>query len=174
MKDRNLQAATAANDSFTQIGAYAVNESNDVDKETAIAKMVARALARHSLTKTVVLLTAEHYQADACKKTFSQIEMIGQKYGVSLVAPSDIEDWITKLASLSQKPLVLIDTMEMVQRDHCNVPRIEKLDAAGMECLLLLNTISSANTLNEVARIFDRQQVAGCIVAKLDETANPN
>jgi flagellar biosynthesis protein FlhF len=69
--------------------------------------------------------------------------------------------------------MVLIDTMGMSQRDRMVAEQASMLSGAGdVRRLLLLNATARGDTLDDVARAYAGQDLAGCIFTKVDEAAS--
>jgi flagellar biosynthesis protein FlhF len=68
--------------------------------------------------------------------------------------------------------MVLIDTVGMSQRDRMVAEQAAMLMRAGdVKRLLLLNATSRGDTLDDVIRSYAGEDIAGCILSKVDETA---
>ena len=77
------------------------------------------------------------------------------------------------LSDLRDKHMVLIDTVGMSQRDRMVAEQAAMLMRAGdVNRLLLLNSTSRGDTLDDVIRSYAGEDVAGCIITKTDETAS--
>jgi len=78
------------------------------------------------------------------------------------------------LATMVHKRLVLIDTCGVSQRDERLGEMLDLLANAGtanrpVQRVLLMNSASHAETLEEAARAWRAQECAGAILTKLDE-----
>ena len=161
---RNRQVAGEAVDIIAKGGAYALIGPTGVGKTTTIAKLPARAVVRYGADK-VALLTTDSYRIGA----YEQIKIYGDALGVAVHVVKDADDLRLTLSALHHKHLVLIDTVGMGQRDERVGIQNKMLDAAVVQCLLLLNATSSGDTLEDVVRMFSSNKVIGCIATKLDE-----
>jgi flagellar biosynthesis protein FlhF len=164
---RNLRVAGESDDIVTQGGVYALIGPTGVGKTTTTAKLAARAVVRYGADK-VALLTTDSYRIGA----YEQLKIYGKILGVAVHAVKDADDLRLTLSALRHKHLVLIDTVGMGQRDERVADQNEMFDAAGVKRLLLLNSTSSGDTLEDVVRMYHSKQVIGCIATKLDEAVN--
>jgi len=164
---RNLLVAGEANDIVAKGGVYALIGPTGVGKTTTTAKLAARAVVRYGADK-VALLTTDSYRIAA----YEQLKIYGKILGVAVHAVKDTDDLRLTLSALRHKHLVLIDTVGMGQRDERVGDQAEMFDAAGVQCLLMLNATSSGDTLEDVVRMYHNDRVIGCIPTKLDEAVN--
>jgi flagellar biosynthesis protein FlhF len=160
----NLHVATQAEDVVVRGGVYALIGPTGVGKTTTTAKLAARAVVRYG-ADSVALITTDSYRIGALE----QLRIYGKILGVAVHATRDTGDLRVTLNGLKHKRLVLIDTMGMGQRDKRVVEQTEMFNAAGVQRLLLLNSTSSGDTLEDVVRMYHGQGVIGCIATKLDE-----
>ncbi|NNM79832.1 MAG: flagellar biosynthesis protein FlhF [Gallionella sp.] len=164
---RNLRVAGESDDIVTQGGVYALIGPTGVGKTTTTAKLAARAVVRYGADK-VALLTTDSYRIGA----YEQLKIYGKILGVAVHAVKDTDDLRLTLSALRHKHLVLIDTVGMGQRDERVADQNEMFDATDVKRLLLLNSTSSGDTLEDVVRMYHSKQVIGCITTKLDEAVN--
>jgi flagellar biosynthesis protein FlhF len=163
----NLHVATQAEDVVVRGGVYALIGPTGVGKTTTTAKLAARAVVRYG-ADSVALITTDSYRIGALE----QLRIYGKILGVSVHAARDTGDLRVTLNGLKHKRLVLIDTMGMGQRDKRVAEQTEMFNAAGVQRLLMLNSTSSGDTLEDVVRMYHGQGVIGCIATKLDEAAS--
>jgi flagellar biosynthesis protein FlhF len=82
----------------------------------------------------------------------------------------DSEDLRRTLVDLRDKHMILIDTVGMSQRDRMVAEQAAMLTRAGeVKRLLLLNSGSRGDTLDDVVRAYAGEDLAGCIHTKVDE-----
>ncbi|MGV8933128.1 MAG: flagellar biosynthesis protein FlhF [Gallionellaceae bacterium] len=160
----NLRVATQAEDVVVRGGVFALTGPTGVGKTTTTAKLAARAVVRYG-ADSVALITTDGYRVGAME----QLRIYGKILGVAVHAARDTGDLRVTLSGLKHKRLVLIDTMGMGQRDKRLAEQSAMFDAAGVQRLLLLNSTSSGDTLEDVVRMYKGQGVIGCIATKLDE-----
>jgi flagellar biosynthesis protein FlhF len=163
----NLHVATQAEDVVVRGGVYALTGPTGVGKTTTTAKLAARAVVRYG-ADSVALITTDSYRIGALE----QLRIYGKILGVAVHAARDTNDLRVTLSGLKHKRLVLIDTMGMGQRDKRVAEQTEMFNAAGVQRLLLLNSTSSGDTLEDVARMYNTPGVIGCIATKLDEAVS--
>lgn len=164
---RNLRVAGESDDIVAMGGVFALIGPTGVGKTTTTAKLAARAVVRYGADK-VALLTTDSYRIGA----FEQLKIYGKILGVAVHAVKDTDDLRLTLSALRHKHLVLIDTVGMGQRDERVANQNEMFDATDVRRLLLLNSTSSGDTLEDVVRMYHSNRVIGCIATKLDEAAN--
>jgi flagellar biosynthesis protein FlhF len=164
---RNLRVAGEADDIVVKGGVYALIGPTGVGKTTTTAKLAARAVVRYGADK-VALLTTDSYRIGA----YEQLKIYGKILGVAVHAVRDVDDLRLTLSALRHKHLVLIDTVGMGQRDERVAEQSDMFDATGVPRLLVLNSTSGGDTLEDVVRMYYSNKVIGCITTKLDEAAN--
>ena len=163
----NLLVVDDGEDIVTKGGVYALIGPTGVGKTTTTAKLAARAVVRYGADK-VALLTTDSYRIGA----YEQLKIYGKILGVEVHAVKGTEDLRLTISSLRDKYLVLIDTVGMGQRDERVGDQSEMFNAASVPCLLLLNSTSTGDTLDDVVRMYHSDKVIGCIPTKLDESVN--
>lgn len=160
----NLHVATQAEDVVVRGGVYALTGPTGVGKTTTTAKLAARAVVRYG-ADSVALITTDSYRIGALE----QLRIYGKILGVAVHAARDTNDLRVTLSGLKHKRLVLIDTMGMGQRDKRVAEQAAMFDEAGVQRLLLLNSTSSGDTLEDVVSMYKGPGMIGCIATKLDE-----
>ena len=165
--NRRLRTLTAENDLVDRGGVFALVGPTGVGKTTTTAKLAARCVVRYGAEK-LALLTTDGYRIGA----HEQLRIYGRILGVPVHVVRDSEDLRRTLADLRGKHLVLIDTVGMSQRDRMVAEQAAMLSRAGdVRRLLLLNATSRGDTLDDVIRSYAGEDIAGCILSKVDETA---
>jgi len=162
----NLHVATQAEDVVVRGGVFALTGPTGVGKTTTTAKLAARAVVRYG-ADSVALVTTDSYRIGALE----QLRIYGKILGVGVHAARDTGDLRVTLSGLKHKHLVLIDTMGMGQRDKRVKEQADMFDEAGVQRLLMLNSTSSGDTLEDVVSMYNGRGVIGCISTKLDEAA---
>jgi flagellar biosynthesis protein FlhF len=163
----NLAAATTDDDLINRGGIYALIGPTGVGKTTTVAKLAARCALLHG-PDSVALLTTDSYRIGA----HDQLRIYGRIIGVPVHEVKDETDLQFTLADLSEKHLVLIDTVGMGQRDQRISEQLALFDEDNVSTLLLLAANAQTGTLDDVARRYRNSHLAGCILTKLDETMN--
>jgi len=114
----------------------------------------------------LALLTTDGYRIGAQE----QLRIYGRILGVPVFVVRDGEDLRRTLADLRDKHMVLIDTVGMSQRDRMVAEQAAMLMRAGeVNRLLLLNAGCRGDTLDDVVRAYAGEDLAGCIMTKVDE-----
>lgn len=165
---RNLATIGNENEILEKGGVYALVGPTGVGKTTTTAKLAARCVMRHGPGK-LALITTDGYRIGG----YEQLRIYGKILGVMVHSVRDEADLRIALDELKGKHTVLIDTVGVSQRDKMVAEQIAMLSSAGSQVkrLLCLNATSNGETLNEVARSYMGDGLAGCILTKLDEAA---
>lgn len=165
---RNLATIGNENEILEKGGVYALVGPTGVGKTTTTAKLAARCVMRHGPGK-LALITTDGYRIGG----YEQLRIYGKILGVMVHSVKDEADLRIALDELKGKHTVLIDTVGVSQRDKMVAEQIAMLSGAGSQVkrLLCLNATSTGETLNEVARSYMGDGLAGCILTKLDEAA---
>lgn len=164
---RNLRTLGPEGDLIDRGGVYALVGPTGVGKTTTTAKLAARCVVRYGADK-LALLTTDSYRIGA----HEQLRIYGRILGVPVHVVRDGEDLRHTLSDLRDKHMVLIDTVGMSQRDRMVAEQAAMLARSGqVNRLLLLNATSRGDTLDDVVRAYAGEDLAGCILTKLDETA---
>ncbi|MBS3935017.1 MAG: flagellar biosynthesis protein FlhF, partial [Sulfuritalea sp.] len=165
--NRRLRTLTAENDLIDRGGVFALVGPTGVGKTTTTAKLAARCVVRYGADK-LALLTTDGYRIGA----HEQLRIYGRILGVPVHVVRDSEDLRRTLGELRGKHVVLIDTVGMSQRDRMVAEQAAMLARAGaVRRLLLLNATSRGDTLDDVIRSYAGEDIAGCVLSKVDETA---
>ena len=156
-------------DTFLSGGVYALVGPTGVGKTTTLAKLAARCVAREGRDQ-VAMLTTDNFRIGALE----QLQIYGRLMGVPTHSVRDAGELRRLLAELGSRKIVLIDTTGISQRDRHVAEQAAMLCDAGktVRRLLVLNAASQGDTLDEVAYAYRNgvgEDVAGCIITKLDE-----
>ena len=165
--DRSLLTIGSESDIVDRGGVYALVGPTGVGKTTTTAKLAARCVLRHGPSK-VALVTTDGYRIGA----HEQLRIYGRILGVSVHLVKDANELRQTLAELQHKHMVLIDTMGMSQRDKLVPELTDMLSGCDVKRLLLLNSTSRGDTLDDVVRAYAGDTLAGCILTKIDEAAS--
>ena len=162
--NRRLRTLGQDNDIVERGGVFALVGPTGVGKTTTTAKLA----VRYGADK-LALLTTDGYRIGA----HEQLRIYGRILGVPVHVVRDGEDLRHTLADLRGKHMVLIDTVGMSQRDRMVAEQAAMLTRAGeVNRLLLLNATSRGDTLDDVVRAYAGEDLAGCILTKMDEAAS--
>ena len=162
-----LEVVGSDDDLIDRGGVYAIVGPTGVGKTTTTAKIAARCVVRHGAAR-VALITTDGYRIGA----HEQLRIYGRILGVPVFAARDANDLRATLSELRGRHMVLIDTIGMSQRDKAVSEQVAMLMGAGpVRRLVCLNATSRGDTLEDVARAFGGEGLAGCIFTKVDEAA---
>lgn len=161
-----LRVATPGQSLVDGGGVFALVGPTGVGKTTTVAKLAAECALRLGADK-LALVTTDTYRIGAV----DQLRIYGKILNVPVFAIRNEADLQRTLADLRARHLVLIDTVGMSQRDRRLADQVALLAGGGgrVRRVLLLAATSQANVLEEVARAYAGQDLAGCILTKLDE-----
>ena len=163
--NRRLRTLPTESDFIDRGGVYAIVGPTGVGKTTTTAKLAARCVVRYGADR-LALLTTDGYRIGAQE----QLRIYGRILGVPVFVVRDGEDLRRTLADLRDKHMVLIDTVGMSQRDRMVAEQAAMLMRAGeVNRLLLLNAGCRGDTLDDVVRAYAGEDLAGCIMTKVDE-----
>lgn len=165
--DRMLRTIDPDQDIIDEGGVFALVGPTGVGKTTTTAKLAARCVLRHGPDK-LALVTTDGYRIGA----HEQLRIYGRILGVAVYAVKDAIDLRQTLKDLSNKHMVLIDTMGMSQRDSLVADQSAMLGDCNVRRLLLLSSTSRGDTLDDVVRSYRGPGLAGCILTKVDEAAS--
>ncbi|HQR05103.1 MAG: flagellar biosynthesis protein FlhF [Proteobacteria bacterium] len=166
--NRRLRTLGNEGDLIDRGGVYALVGPTGVGKTTTTAKLAARCVVRYGAER-VALLTTDTYRIGA----HEQLRIYGRILGVPVHVVRDGDDLQHTLADLREKHMVLIDTVGMSQRDRMVAEQAAMLMRSGdVSRLLLLNATSRGDTLDDVIRAYAGEDLAGCLLTKVDETAS--
>src|SRR5690554_1387260 len=165
---RALRALSSDADLIDRGGVFALVGPTGVGKTTTTAKIAARCVVRHGADK-VALITTDGYRIGAQE----QLRIYGRILGVPVFTVRDASDLRQTIAELLGRHMILIDTAGVGQRDEAVARQAAMLSGAGdVHRLLLLNTTSGGETLDEVVRAWRGPGLAGCVLTKVDEAAS--
>jgi flagellar biosynthesis protein FlhF len=147
-------------------GIIALVGPTGVGKTTTVAKLAAECAIRHGAAK-LALVTTDTYRIGAV----DQLRIYGKILGVPVFAIRNESDLRATLEELHSRHLVLIDTVGMSQRDRRLADQVALLSGSTRRVrrVLLLSAVSQANVLEDVVRAYRGDDLAGCILTKVDE-----
>ncbi|MCX9157967.1 flagellar biosynthesis protein FlhF [Niveibacterium sp. 24ML] len=165
---RRMLTLESESDLIERGGVYALVGPTGVGKTTTAAKLAARCVVRHGAER-LALITTDGYRIGA----HEQLRIYGRILGVQVHTVRDASELRRTLQDLAGKHMVLIDTIGMSQRDKMVAEQAAMLSGAGcVRRLLLLNSTSRGDTLEDVVRAYEGPDLAGCILTKTDEAAS--
>jgi flagellar biosynthesis protein FlhF len=165
--DRSLFTIGNEADIVDRGGVYALVGPTGVGKTTTTAKLAARCVLRHGPSK-VALVTTDSYRIGA----HEQLRIYGRILGVTVYLVKDAAELRQTLVELQHKHMVLVDTMGMSQKDKLVPEMTDMLAGCNVQRLLLLSATSRGDTLDDVVRAYQGDNLAGCILTKIDEAAS--
>jgi len=160
----NMPAFSSGDDLIARGGIYALIGPTGVGKTTTVAKLAARCALTYG-PNSVALLTTDSYRIGA----HDQLRIYGRILGVPVHDVKDETDLQLTLDDLSDRHLILIDTVGMGQRDQRISEQLAFFNQDNIGTLLLLSANAQASTLDDVARRYRNRHLSGCILTKLDE-----
>lgn len=148
-------------------GVYALVGPTGVGKTTTVAKLAAQYTLRHGPGQ-VAILTTDCLRVGA----FEQLRSFGRILDLPVQLVQSADELQSTLRTLSDYPLVLIDTAGMSQRDVRLAEQISVLagGAPELKVFLVLAANAQRSALLETMAAFRAVEVAGYVVTKLDET----
>jgi flagellar biosynthesis protein FlhF len=161
---KNITAVPAASSFVDNGGVYALVGPTGVGKTTTAAKLAARCVVKYGAQK-LGLITTDNYRIGAQ----DQLRIYGKILGVPVQAVQDEAGLASLLDGMRDKHLVLIDTVGMGQRDARVAEQTALFGALPVRRIVLLNTASQSETLDDVVRAYQGSGLAGAILTKLDE-----
>ncbi len=155
-------------DILNNAGVVAIVGPTGVGKTTTVAKLAARYTLRHGRGQ-VALVTTDCYRIGA----HDQLRSFGKILGVPVYVASDQDELKEVVESLADKQLVLIDTAGMSQRDIKLAEQIQTLDIdSDIKVYLTMSANTQQRALSETVKSFSKLDLEGCILTKVDESAN--
>jgi flagellar biosynthesis protein FlhF len=161
---RNLNTADHERAIEDQGGVFALIGSTGVGKTTTTAKLAATFAAKHG-AGNLGLITLDAYRVGA----HEQLRAYGRILGVPVHMANDRAALEDLLELLSGKKLILIDTAGMAQRDGRTKELLDMLTHSSIRKLLVVNTASQGDSIEDVLHAYHAQGCAGVVLSKLDE-----
>ncbi len=162
--EQNLLAAGADQAIEDRGGVFALVGPTGVGKTTTTAKIAAAFAARHGASN-LGLITLDAYRVGA----HEQLRAYGRILGVPVHTAHDRASLEDLLDLLTGKKMVLIDTAGMAQRDTRTTELLDMLAHRSIQRLLVLNSASQGETIEDVLIGYRASSCAGIVLSKLDE-----
>ena len=161
------QVTVTDDDIINRGGIVALIGPTGVGKTTTAAKLAARYTLRHGAGR-VALVTTDSYRIGAQQ----QLNTFGKILGAPVHVAKDAEGLREILLSLRDKSLVLIDTAGMSPRDVRLTEQLSMLYQTGLpvRSYAVLSASAQRRSLEEVIQTFNKIELEGTILTKLDET----
>lgn len=162
------QLPVGGDDIVARGGIFAFVGPTGVGKTTTITKLAARYVLEHGADK-VALVTTDTYRIAA----HDQLRSLGRILNVQVKVVDDSEDLPSVLRSLKGCELVLVDTAGLRHGDPLLKQQLEVLNQLPqVRSLLVMASNSQRQMLKATLHAYQRADLSGCILTKLDETAS--
>ena len=162
--ERNLRTDADGPAVHEEGGVFALIGATGVGKTTTTAKLAGSCVRTHG-AGSVGLITLDTYRVGA----HEQLRAYGKMLGVVAHLAHDRVALQDLLGLLSNKKMVLIDTTGLAPRDPRKHEMMELLDLPNVKRLLVLNSGSHGDTLDEAVAAFKSTGVQQAILSKTDE-----
>ncbi|KAF1012140.1 MAG: Flagellar biosynthesis protein FlhF [Pseudomonas fluorescens] len=138
-------------------------------KTTTLAKLAARYVLKYG-SQNIALVSMDSYRIGAQE----QLRTLGRILNVPVTHLDPGQSLANALDPLLRKRVVLIDTAGLQASDPALRMQLESLAGRGIKAknYLVLATTSQKQVLTAAYHSYKRCGLAGCILTKLDETAN--
>ena len=138
-------------------------------KTTTLAKLAARYVLKYG-SQNIALVSMDSYRIGAQE----QLKTLGRILNVSVTHLDPGQSLAQALEPVLRKRVVLIDTAGLQASDPALRMQLESLAGRGIKSknYLVLATTSQKQVLTAAYHSYKRCGLAGCILTKLDETAN--
>jgi len=170
---RWLQSRLQLQDAFSLFdagGVYAFIGPTGVGKTTTLAKIAARCVLRYG-RRQVALMTTDTYRIGAQE----QLRVFARILNLPVVSLRDSDDLESKVADLSSRRIVLLDTAGVGQRDTMMVEQLEMIrqGCGAVHRVLVMSATTSTRTLDDVIESHQHalggQGLHSAILTKIDE-----
>ncbi len=162
--ERNLRTDADGAAVHEEGGVFALIGATGVGKTTTTAKLAGLCARTHG-ANSVGLITLDTYRVGA----HEQLRAYGKMLGVVAHLAHDKVALQDLLGLLSNKKMVLIDTTGLAPRDPRKHEMMELLDLPNVKRLLVLNSGSHGDTLDEAVAAFKSVGVQQALFSKTDE-----
>ena len=160
---------------FDPGGIFAFVGPTGVGKTTAIAKIAARCVLRYGRDQ-LALLTTDTFRIGAQE----QLKVYAKIIGVPVVSLRDSEDLASKLSSMKDRRVILLDTAGVSQRDTQMLEQSQLLleGAPALKRILVMSSTTDLRTQEDVILMYQMAEkneksraVTAAIITKTDEAA---
>lgn len=155
----------AAADPLERSHAIALVGATGVGKTTTAAKLAARACRRFG-SKSVALVSTDDFRVGAHR----QLASYGLLLGLPVRHARSAAELADQLEEFDNRRIVIVDTAGVSQRDARLIDETRSLMRTGvLQSHLVLSSNVQQEVMEEVIEAFGADQLAGCILTKLDE-----
>ena len=160
---------------FDPGGVFAFIGPTGVGKTTAIAKIAARCVLRYGRDQ-LALLTTDTFRIGAQE----QLKVYAKIIGVPVVSLRDSDDLASKLSSMKDRRVILLDTAGVSQRDTQMLEQSQLLleGAPALKRILVMSSTTDLRTQEDVILMYQMAEkneksraVTAAIITKTDEAA---
>ena len=162
--ERNLKTDDQSPSLPQEGGVFALIGATGVGKTTTAAKLAGLCAEEYG-PASVGLITLDTYRVGA----HEQLRAYGKMLGVVAHLAHDRSALQDLLGLLSSKKMVLIDTTGLAPRDPRKREMLELVDLPGVRRVLVLNSGSHGETLDESVTAFKTPSAQQVIFSKIDE-----
>lgn len=162
----NERLCSAEFDPVKEGGIYALVGLSGVGKTTTIAKLASQGALIHGRER-IALVTLDHNRIGSRE----QMNLFAMMLGVDVINASSTRELKSKLAGLSEKRLVLIDTAGVSLRSNGLPVLVDALTESHRQLKVILTLAANNQTaINRQNVDALKGKVCGCVATKLDET----
>ena len=167
---QNQIRALDAFELFDRGGVYAFMGPTGVGKTTTVAKVAARCVLRYG-RGNVALLTTDTFRIGAQE----QLRVFGRILNLPVIALRDSDEMRARLSELRQRKVLLLDTAGVSQRDLMMLDQLEMIErgCANVHRVLVMSSTTATRTLDDVIDAHHAaasgQGIAATVITKLDE-----
>ena len=169
MQNLSKEVPVIGTDLISEGGIYCMVGPTGAGKTTSIAKLAARYVMTHG-AESIALVTTDTYRIAA----HEQLRTVGRILNVPVKVVDKQNSLDRVLYALRHKKLVLVDTAGLTAQDERLVKQTQSINelAEKVKTVLVLPTTSQPQVLKAAYHHYKTDNLAACILTKLDETAS--
>ena len=169
MQNLSQDVPVIGEDLINQGGIYCMVGPTGAGKTTSIAKLAARYVMAHG-AESIALVTTDTYRIAA----HEQLRTVGRILNVPVKVVDKQNSLDRVLYALRHKKLVLVDTAGLTAQDERLIKQSQSINelADKVKTVLVLPTTSQPQVLRAAYHHYKTDNLAACILTKLDETAS--
>lgn len=169
MQNLSKDLPVIGEDLIAQGGIYCLVGPTGAGKTTSIAKLAAKYVMEHG-ADSIALVTTDTYRIAA----HEQLRTVGRILNVPVKIVDKQNPLDRVLYALRHKQLVLVDTAGLTAQDERLLKQTESINelADKVKTVLVLPTTSQPQVLKAAYHHYKTDNLAACILTKLDETAS--